>query len=654
MPEEKDNLSCPLVTIGIACYQSGDTVVRAIQSAMAQTWPNTEILIVEDGSGDDTRGVIKNFIEDFPHIRLIEHETNKGFASALNTIIEHANGDFLAIFDDDDVSHPQRVEKQVARIQEYESRHGVRDIVCHAARIQKYPDGRERYEPTMGTNVDGAAPKGFDVVDRILMGRLSANIAGSCANCSRMARIEIFRNLSGYDTNLRRAEDTDFNVRFAMRGGVFVGIAEALVTQTMTMGVEKKLSNEKQAESILLEKHAPYLKQKGWYAFCKLWLEARYSYFENRYFDFAVTILGIGVRYPIKFLSKLLWILPATDTRKSYKEWHLKEEPLIGNLECNSENTPMITIGICCYNSQDTVERAIKSALLQDWKNFEVIVVDDGSTDNTASVIQKTIHGYANARFIQHEKNRRFPGALNTVISQANGEFIAIFDDDDESHSSRIRIQCQKIMAFEKSKGTRLVACWASGVRRYSNGYEVPLPAIGSRLTPPYGDMVVDFLLCFIRKKGFFYGSGTPSCALMTRKATYHIAGLYDETMIRSEDVDFAIRLAQKGGYFIGCPENILTQFSTGGVEKSPQNTFDSYMVLLNKHKNYLQERGLYDYAFMWLQLRLHYFGKNYASAVSTYMRIFCKYPNRAMEHILTSAPKRLIHEWKMKRNRYL
>ena len=52
---------------------------------------------------------------------------------------------------------------------------------------------------------------------------------------------------------------------------------------------------------------------------------------------------------------------------------------------------PLITIGICCYNSEDTVERAINSALNQDWPNLELLIVDDGSSDKTPEIIKEKI-----------------------------------------------------------------------------------------------------------------------------------------------------------------------------------------------------------------------------------------------------------------------
>ncbi len=314
----------PLITIGMACYKSRDTVTRAIESAMAQDWPNTEILIVDDGSGDETVPAIQAAVHGYANARLIVHDKNKGFAGALNTIIAEAKGEFLAIFDDDDVSAPERVRRQYDRIAIYERDYNAGLVVCHTARVQHYPNGYRRYEPTMGAG-PGVAPNGRDVADRILTGRLSRNIVGSCANCSRMARIGLFRGMNGYDGGMRRAEDTDFNIRLALAGGHFVGIAEPLVSQTMTMGREKTLEAERAAERILLEKHRPYLEEMGWHGFCREWLEARYEYLNNQSLALIKRLCRLMLRHPRKVMLKLYWTLPARATRRDFKKWHNAE-----------------------------------------------------------------------------------------------------------------------------------------------------------------------------------------------------------------------------------------------------------------------------------------------------------------------------------------
>lgn len=313
----------PLITIGICAYDSRDTVARSIASALAQDWPNKEILIVDDGSPDSTADIIEQAIRGHETVaRLIRHEKNKGFAGALNTVIAEAKGEFLAIFDDDDESVPERIRAQYNRITSYEKKSGAARVLCHGARMQVFPNGYERYEGTMGTEM---VPSGFDVADRILMGRVSPGVVGSCANCSRMGRIGIFRELGGYDSAMRRAEDTDFNARFAQSGGHFAGIAAPLVRQTMTTGSEKTLSAERAAERLVLEKHKNYLVSRGWYDVCREWLEARYEYLGGEYTAVFRRLLKLAVRYPVKCTLKFFWALPARRTRGDFKKWHAQK-----------------------------------------------------------------------------------------------------------------------------------------------------------------------------------------------------------------------------------------------------------------------------------------------------------------------------------------
>ena len=98
----------------------------------------------------------------------------------------------------------------------------------------------------------------------------------------------------------------------------------------------------------------------------------------------------------------------------------------------------LVTIGITCFNAEETIKRAIRSALGQDWQNIEILVVDDCSTDSSVEIITKAITNDSRARLIKHVKNCGPAGARNTILDQACGEFIAFFDDDDESMPGRI------------------------------------------------------------------------------------------------------------------------------------------------------------------------------------------------------------------------
>ena len=312
----------PLITICISAYTSADTIADAIDSALKQDWPNTELLIADDCSTDNTAQVIHSKIKDHENARLIKHKENKGFAQSLNVLITEAKGEFFAIFDDDDISDPTRIRRQFERITAYEQSFNTSLIVCHTARTQHFTNGYERYEPTMGTIQCEIAPHGMNVADRILYGKLSTSVVGSCANCSRMARTIIFRDLNGYNGEMTRGEDTEFNIRLALKGGHFVGIADPLVIQTMTMGQEKKLTEERKAELSVLETNKAYLIKKGWYNFCSSWLSIRHKFLNNQKSSCLFEMVKLALRHPIKFTQKIYWTLPARKTRNDFKKWH--------------------------------------------------------------------------------------------------------------------------------------------------------------------------------------------------------------------------------------------------------------------------------------------------------------------------------------------
>jgi len=97
-----------------------------------------------------------------------------------------------------------------------------------------------------------------------------------------------------------------------------------------------------------------------------------------------------------------------------------------------SAREPLITVGIACFNAEDTIARAVESARAQDWPHLEIIVVDDGSSDRSVDTVAKIAAGDARVRLIRHEKNLGPGGTRQTILDQARGEFLAFFDDDDE------------------------------------------------------------------------------------------------------------------------------------------------------------------------------------------------------------------------------
>jgi glycosyltransferase involved in cell wall biosynthesis len=316
-------------------------------------------------------------------------------------------------------------------------------------------------------------------------------------------------------------------------------------------------------------------------------------------------------------------------------------------------DTPLVTIGITCFNAADTITRAVQSALAQDWPNIEVLIVDDLSRDDSAAKVESAIKGDKRARLIRHERNTGPAGSRNTILSQAKGEFVVFFDDDDMSFPQRVGEQARTIQAYEQKTGAELVACYASGVRSYPNGYQMDINAIGSLgAVPPHGPEVADYLLFNRRRDEWFYGAGTPACALMARRAAFQAVGGFNASLRRVEDADFAIRLALAGGHFIGTSKRLYQQFSTTGADKRPEDNLRAEQRMVENHRAYLESLNRYYYALHWPLLRYWHFKKRYDKFVLEISKLFVRHPWTVTKHLLDTGPKRLWHEYKMKRTR--
>lgn len=114
-PEHLGNMqlgkTMPTVSVIIPTYNRATLLGRAIQSVLAQTYQDFELIIVDDASTDDTESLVKSFNSE--KIRYIRHRKNKGVSAARNTGIRSAKGDYIALQDSDDEWMPEKLEKQM-------------------------------------------------------------------------------------------------------------------------------------------------------------------------------------------------------------------------------------------------------------------------------------------------------------------------------------------------------------------------------------------------------------------------------------------------------------------------------------------------------------------------------------------------------------
>lgn len=134
----------PRVSVLLPCRDAAATLPAAIASLEAQTWTDWEVVAVNDGSLDETGGVLDDWAARNPAVRVL-HTAPRGIVAALEAARHAARGDLLARMDADDVAHAERIERQVALLD------ARADLAACGTRIRYFPraavrDGARRYE----------------------------------------------------------------------------------------------------------------------------------------------------------------------------------------------------------------------------------------------------------------------------------------------------------------------------------------------------------------------------------------------------------------------------------------------------------------------------------------------------------------------------
>jgi len=186
----------PLVSVVIATYNRAHAVGRAIRSALAQTFDDFEIIVVDDGSADDTAEVVQR-IED-PRIRFLRHEGNLGPSAARNTGIRASRGTYVALLDSDDEWLPEKLDRQVKALL------GAPPDVCLV-----YCGYERMWKGIVETRLPSA--KGA-VYQKLLRGNV---ILGGCS-CAVVKKV-CLEDAGMFDVALRHAEDHELWLRLARK-----------------------------------------------------------------------------------------------------------------------------------------------------------------------------------------------------------------------------------------------------------------------------------------------------------------------------------------------------------------------------------------------------------------------------------------------------
>ena len=226
-----------------------------------------------------------------------------------------------------------------------------------------------------------------------------------------------------------------------------------------------------------------------------------------------------------------------------------------------------VTVVIPAYNRADTLPRAIRSALNQTYSNLTVIVVDDGSTDNTQAVLARMFPNEPRLDLIRLSSRGGAPRARNLGVEHAKCQYVAFLDSDDEWHTDKI--ECQ-VKAITLNDGAVAAFSWIEH-RNQKGVFHV------EKIPPkvPIGDLFLTNIL------------GTTSSCLVSVDAFSRVGG-FDPNLPSCQDWDLWLKLAARGE-MVACQEPLTIYYhdSAGRISRNINAVVAGHKVVMRRISAY-------------------------------------------------------------------
>jgi glycosyltransferase involved in cell wall biosynthesis len=239
----------------------------------------------------------------------------------------------------------------------------------------------------------------------------------------------------------------------------------------------------------------------------------------------------------------------------------------------------LVSVIIPTYNRAHIIGRAIESVLKQTHTNFELIIIDDGSTDNTAEVVKS--FDDERIKYIKHERNKGVATARNTGIGVSGGSYIAFQDSDDEWLPQKL----EKQMAAFKNASPKTGIVY-SGCLRISGSKKTYIhPPV---TTPKEGDIHNSLLA----------GNFVTSQALIIKRECFEKAGMFNDEYVALEDWELWLRIS-KYYHFKYINEPLVISYQMPDSLLANQNAFiRGYELILERHSQDIKKnkRVLFDH----------------------------------------------------------
>lgn len=374
------------VTFIILSYNKPKQTLECIQAIENTVHMPYDIVLLDNHSNVDTVRFIKQNVANRANIKVIYSDRNLGPAAGRKKAIEYATGEYFVFFDNDIVAQENWLPELFVRM---ESNTKVAAVSCKVL----FPDDTVQFN-ALKTYVESPYIK-FELIGFM---QKKTNLQTCCylkndwiPAGATLYRADVFKQLEGLELYPNTYEDNEAGI------------------QTRALGYE--LLNS--PASIVIHKHYNYVDTNS---INKEYLSARYNE-------------GNLITASIIFYKRNNLIVKDESIFKIMGIYGKNVEEVVAEFE-RRKNLPKVSIIVPVYNVADYLEVCLNSLCNQTLKDIEIICVNDGSTDNSLSIIQK--YQERDKRIVVIDKeNTGYGHSMNIGIAKATGEYIGIIESDD-------------------------------------------------------------------------------------------------------------------------------------------------------------------------------------------------------------------------------
>lgn len=387
------------VSIVIPVYNGEDYVREAIDSALNQTYDNIEVIVVNDGSTDNTDEIAKSYGDRIIYIK----KENGGVSTALNLAIEKMTGEYFSWLSHDDRYYPQKVEREIEYLEE-NSLFGKNVIV-----FSDY-DLMDEKSHVFATSIKDH----MELVEKPEYSLLRGSINGLTLLIPKQA----FIDCGNFRIDLSCVQDYELWSRMMRNGYEFIHIPEVLVAMRMHSRQQGNTS--------------PFMLSEG----NELWINL-------------INQTDKATRNRLEgsediFMEKMHKFMLTTPYGKA-TEFAKNEFERIRAERISEEQYIKITVAIPFSGMLDLVYQSVESVRNQTYSNVELLLIDVNSNE-PLSRLNELVCSLPCARIIKCEGNSSMADACNIAINEAVGEYIAFLGPCDTFSPEKIEYQLIKMV----------------------------------------------------------------------------------------------------------------------------------------------------------------------------------------------------------------